>query len=90
MKASKYIMKRGVILRYGGKVYSFASITDEVAEKALNENPNISWMFASIPAKSEEPEKQKKAEEPENAVLEPEESTEEPEKQKKAAKKAKK
>ena len=96
MKASKYIMKRGVILRFEGKVYSFASITDEVAEKALKENPNISWMFASIPAKSEEPEKQKKAEEPENAVLEPEESTEEPakseepEKQKKAAKKAKK
>lgn len=80
MKARKYIMKRGVILRFEGKVYSFASITDEVAEKALKENPNIAWMFSSIPEKSEEPEES--TEEPAKA--------EEHKEQKKAAKKAKK
>ena len=99
MKASKYIMKRGVILRYGGNVYSAATITDEVAEKALKENPNVAWMFSSIPEGAEEPveakpepveaaEEPKEAEEP-KAAEEPEQA-EEPKEAPKTKKKAKK
>lgn len=87
MENRKYIMKRGVILRYRGQVYSFASITDDVAKKALAENPNIAWMFTSIPEKAKTAE-EVKSEPVETA--EDQEVTKTAEEVKKPAKKAKK
>lgn len=44
-----YKLRAGVIIHYGADVYTNDNLTDEVAQKFLQENPNAASRFAVIP-----------------------------------------
>lgn len=81
-KDVKCELKAGAIICYGGEVYSRHNITDEVAVKALQEQPEYERLFAILP---DMPEKDGKAASTDTVA----EDAQLAEKPKKSAKKAK-
>lgn len=69
MEKSKYVLKAGVIIQPTGtsNVYTNDNLTDEVAERFLNERPGARGLFEVIPNTAEVEKTPENEQEPENA-----------------------